>query len=108
MLDFIASIFLYLLIFTAVMFALLIVLIVIISQMPDNNPLKRILTAMSYRVAATFGMTAVAIPLEVMPPVELAYDIAAPIVLALYWLSFFRGAYRGEFSQKRPDMKQHR
>jgi hypothetical protein len=108
MLDFIASIFLYLLIFTAVMFALLIVLIVVISTMPDNNPLKRILTAMSYRVAATFGMTAVAIPLEVLPPVELAYDIAAPIVLALYWFTFFRGVILGQFSQKQPDHKQRR
>jgi hypothetical protein len=34
-----------LLIFVAVMFALCIVLIVVISKMPDDNPLKRILTA---------------------------------------------------------------
>jgi hypothetical protein len=32
-----------LLIFVAVMFALCIVLIVVISKMPDDNPLKRIL-----------------------------------------------------------------
>lgn len=70
MLDFIAEMVKYLLIFTAVMFALFIVLLVIISKMPDNNPLKRILTALSYRVAATFGATAVAIPLEVAPPVK--------------------------------------
>jgi hypothetical protein len=108
MLDFIASIFLYLLIFTAVMFALFIVLLVVISQMPDSNPLKRILTAMSYRVAATLGVTAVAIPLEIVPPVEIAYDIAAPIVLALYWFTFFRDAYRGQFSQKFPDAKHRR
>ena len=39
-----------LLIFVAVMFALCIVLIVVISKMPDDNPLKRILTALSYRL----------------------------------------------------------
>jgi hypothetical protein len=38
-----------LLIFVAVMFALCIVLIVVISKMPDDNPLKRILTALARR-----------------------------------------------------------
>ena len=49
----IAEIFRDLLIFIAVMTALLIALIVIISRMPTDNPLKRVLTALSYRVAAT-------------------------------------------------------
>lgn len=102
MLEFIGNMVMYLLIFTAVMFALFIVLIVVISYMPDNNPLKRILTALSYRVAATFGATAVAIPLEVAPPVELAYDIVAPAVLAFYWFTFFRNIYREHFGEKPP------
>ena len=38
-----------LLIFVAVITALLIALVVVISKMPDTNPLKRILTALSYR-----------------------------------------------------------
>ena len=42
-----------LLIFVVAMTALLIVLIVVVSRMPDDNPLKRILTALSYRVGAT-------------------------------------------------------
>jgi hypothetical protein len=41
-----------LLIFVVAMTALLIVLIVVVSRMPDDNPLKRILTALSYRVGA--------------------------------------------------------
>ena len=53
-----------LLIFVAVMFALCIVLIVVISKMPDDNPLKRILTALSYRLGATLTAGAVAIPVE--------------------------------------------
>ena len=36
-----------LLIFVVAMTALLIVLIVVVSRMPDDNPLKRILTALS-------------------------------------------------------------
>jgi hypothetical protein len=35
--------------------------------MPDDNPLKRILTALSYRVGATAAAGAVAIPIEPMP-----------------------------------------
>ena len=42
-----------LLIFVVVMFALLIALIVVVSKMPDDNPLKRILSALSYRLGAT-------------------------------------------------------
>jgi ABC-type dipeptide/oligopeptide/nickel transport system permease component len=37
-----------LLIFIAVMFALCIVLILVMSMLPNDNPLKRILTALSY------------------------------------------------------------
>jgi hypothetical protein len=85
----------YLLLFTAAMFALFIILIVVISRMPDSNPLKRILTALSYRVGATFGATAVAIPLEPIPGVDVAYDVAAPLLLALYWFTFFRALYQG-------------
>jgi len=44
-----------LLIFIAVMFALCIVLIVVISMLSNDNPLKRILTALSYRIGATLA-----------------------------------------------------
>jgi hypothetical protein len=44
-----------LLIFVVAMTALLIVLIVVVSKLPDDNPLKRVLTALSYRVGATAG-----------------------------------------------------
>ena len=39
-----------LLIFVAVMFALFIALVVVVSKLPADNPLKRILTALSHRV----------------------------------------------------------
>jgi hypothetical protein len=42
-----------LLIFVAVMTALLIILIVVVSKMPSDNPLKRVLTALCYRIGAT-------------------------------------------------------
>jgi hypothetical protein len=83
-----------LLIFIAVMFALCIVLVVVISKMPDDNPLKRILTAFSYRVAATLAAGAVAVPIEPIPGLDVLYDVAVPIVLIWYWFTFFRDTFR--------------
>jgi hypothetical protein len=83
-----------LLIFVAVMFALCIVLIVVISKMPDDNPLKRILTALSYRLGATLATGTVAIPVEPIPGLDVLYDIAVPIALMWYWFTFFRDALR--------------
>ena len=83
-----------LLIFVAVMFALCIVLIVVISKMPDDNPLKRILTALSYRLAATLAAGAVAVPVEPIPGLDALYDIAVPIALIWYWFTFFRDTLR--------------
>jgi uncharacterized protein YggT (Ycf19 family) len=86
----------YLLIFIGVMTTLFVVLVVAISFMPDNNPLKRLLTALSYRVMATLGAAVVAIPIEPIPVVDVAYDVLVPLVLIYYWYTFFRDAYLGE------------
>ena len=77
-----------LLIFVVAMTALLIVLIVVVSRMPDDNPLKRILTALSYRVGATAAAGAVAIPIEPIPGIDALYDIAVPVALIWYWYTF--------------------
>ena len=83
-----------LLIFIAVMFALCIVLIVVISVLPNDNPLKRILTALSYRIGATLAAGMIAIPVEPIPGLDVLYDIAIPIALIWYWFTFFRDAIR--------------
>jgi hypothetical protein len=83
-----------LLIFIAVMFALCIVLLVVISKMPDDNPLKRLLTALSYRIGATLAAGAVAIPIEPIPGLDVFYDIGVPIALIWCWFTFFRDALR--------------
>jgi len=51
-----------LLIFVAVLTALLVVLIVVVARVPGDNPLKRLLTALSYRIGATAAAGALAIP----------------------------------------------
>jgi hypothetical protein len=87
-----------LLIFVAVMTAMLIVLVVAVSKMPDSNPLKRLLTALAYRVGATAAAGALAIPVEPIPGIDALYDIAVPILLLWYWFTFFRDAFlRGGF-----------
>jgi hypothetical protein len=93
MLSMIEEIFRDLLIFVAVMFALSIVLLVVVSKMPDDNPLKRIITALSYRVGATLAAGVVAI-IEPLPGLDVLYDIGVPILLIWYWFTFFRDATR--------------
>ena len=93
-LSVIAEIIKDLLIFVAVMFALLIALVVIVSKMPDDNPLKRVLTALSYRIGATAAAGLLAIPLEPIPGIDVLYDIGVPIALIIYWISFFKSASR--------------
>jgi uncharacterized protein YggT (Ycf19 family) len=67
MLSTVAEIIRDLLIFVGVIAALLVAFVVVVSKMPNTNPLKRILTALCYRLAATLAVGAVAIPSEPIP-----------------------------------------
>jgi hypothetical protein len=93
-LSFIGEIIRDLLIFVGAMTALLVVLIVVVSKMPADNPLKRVLTALCYRVGATAAAGLVAIPVEPIPGLDALYDIAVPLALIWYWFTFFRDAMR--------------
>jgi hypothetical protein len=55
MLSTVAEIIRDLLIFVGVIAALLIALIVVVAKLPDTNPLKRLLTALCYRLGATLA-----------------------------------------------------
>ncbi|MGH9551487.1 MAG: hypothetical protein ACRD3W_19025, partial [Terriglobales bacterium] len=70
------------------------VLVVVVSRLPDDNPLKRILTALSHRLGATLAAGAVAIPVEPIPGLDVLYDIGVPIALVWYWFTFFRDVVR--------------
>jgi len=95
-LSFIGEVIRDLLIFVGAMAVLLVVLIIIVSKMPADNPLKRILTALSYRVGATAAAGLVAIPVEPIPGLDVLYDIAVPLALIWYWFTFFRDAMKGQ------------
>lgn len=98
----------YLLIFVAVMTGMLGVLVVVISTLPDTNPLKRLLTALAYRVGATVAAGALAIPIEPIPGIDGLYDVAVPVVLLWYWFTFFRDTFmRGEL-RRAPASTPHR
>ncbi|HTZ69370.1 MAG TPA: hypothetical protein VMB71_01865 [Acetobacteraceae bacterium] len=84
-----------LLIFVVVMFVLLVGLVFAISRLPQGNPLKRILTALSYRMGATFGAGLLAVPIEPIPGLDALYDIGVPIALIYFWYTFFRDLRRG-------------
>jgi hypothetical protein len=93
-LSFIEEIFRDLLIFVGTMFVLLIALIIVVSRLPNDNPLKRVLTALSYRIGATAAAGLIAIPVEPIPGLDGVYDVVVPIVLLWYWYTFFRDMVR--------------
>lgn len=95
-----------LLIFVVAMTALLIVLTVVVSRMPNDNPLKRLLTALTYRVGATAAAGALAIPIEPIPGIDALYDVGVPILLIWYWFTFFRDAGRMSNVPTTPDQRQ--
>jgi hypothetical protein len=81
-----------LLVFVVAMTVVLAALMVIISRMPNDNPLKRILVALSYRVGATAAAGMLVIPATPFPGLDAIVDIGAPIALIWYWWTFFRDA----------------
>jgi membrane protein implicated in regulation of membrane protease activity len=83
-----------LLIFVVAMSALLVGFLVTVSRMPDDNPLKRIMIALSYRIGATAAAGMIAIPATPIPGLDAIIDIGAPIALLWYWYTFVRDLLR--------------
>ena len=84
-----------LLVFVVAMSVVLAALLVIISRLPNDNPLKRILVALSYRVGATAAAGMLVIPATPIPGLDAVVDIGAPLALIWFWWTFFRDARRG-------------
>ncbi len=77
-----------LLIFVGACFALLIVLLIVVARMPEGNPLRQLLAELCRHVAITLAAGAVAIPIEPIPGLDVAYDTVVPIALLYYWIKF--------------------
>ena len=84
-----------LLVFIVAMTVVLSALIVIISRMPNDNPLKGVLVALSYRVGATAAAGMLVIPAIPIPGLDAIVDFGAPLALIWYWWTFFRDARPG-------------
>jgi hypothetical protein len=91
-----------LLVFIVAMAVVLGALLVIISRMPNDNPLKRILVSLSYRVGATAVAGMLVIPAMPIPGLDAVVDIGAPLALIWYWWTFFRNARRGPSGKPPP------
>jgi hypothetical protein len=73
-----------------VLIALALILLVVVSRMPADNPLRQVLNLLIARIGATAATGALAIPTEPIPGLDLIYDIGAPVFLIYYWYTFFK------------------
>jgi hypothetical protein len=82
-----------LLIAVGVIVVLLVATVIALVKMPAGNPLKRLLTALCFRLGATALAGILAIPIEPIPGLDALYDVGAPLLLLVYWVSFFMSAH---------------
>ena len=82
-----AAIIRYTLFFTAGMSALGVGCVFVISGLSPDNPLKRILSALAVRFAATAAMGILSIPAESIPGINTLWDAAAPLALLGLWIT---------------------
>ena len=67
----------------------LLVLLLVISRLPRGNRARLLMSALAMRVGATAFAGLVAVPIEPIAGLDVLYDVAAPIILLVYWLRFF-------------------
>jgi hypothetical protein len=80
---------------TAALIALVLVLVVVVSNMRDN-PLKEFLSALTRRLGVTAGLTVMSIPINAAFDeigIGELYDIGLVIFLCFYWFNFFKKLY---------------
>jgi hypothetical protein len=79
-----------LLVFIGAMAVLSVATLIAIARLPADNPLRRILYALSLRVGITVGAGVVAMPAQSIPGVDVAYDVAVPTALIYFWVTLIR------------------
>jgi hypothetical protein len=73
----------------AALIALTLVLLVIVAHLP-GSPLKDMLAALAKRIGATAAIALLGVPLEPIPGVDVLYDAAGVVFLAIYWFGIFK------------------
>jgi hypothetical protein len=87
-LNLVAQIVRDLLIFVGACLAILVVVLIVIARMPRDNPLRQLLSELCRHLAVTLAAGAVAIPIEPIPGLDVAYDTVVPIALLYFWIKF--------------------
>lgn len=80
----------FLLLFALALVVLFVVLLVVVSKMPNDNPLKMLLSALSHRVGATAGVMVVDPVATGLPVVGEVWDFATIAWLIYFWFTFLR------------------
>jgi len=70
--------------------AIFAILIVVIARMPQDNPLRMLLAALSHRIGATGGLMLVDPIATSVPLGGEVFTIVSLIFLAYYWYTFFK------------------
>jgi hypothetical protein len=69
---------------------LLVGLLVAISFMPKENPLRQVLAALTMPVGTMLAVGALGIPIEAIPGIDALYDLAGVVLIAFTWFKFAR------------------
>jgi hypothetical protein len=80
----------FLLLFALTLIVLFVVLLVVVSKMPNDNPLKTLLSALSHRVGATAGLMVVDPVATGLPVIGEVWDFATIAWLIYFWFTFLR------------------
>jgi hypothetical protein len=80
----------FLLLFALALIVLFVVLLVVVSKMPNDNPLKMLLSALSHRVGATAGLMVVDPVATGLPVIGEVWDFATTAWLIYLWFTFLR------------------
>lgn len=77
-------------VFALAIVGLLVLLLFVISKMPNDNPLKMILISLAQRLAATVAVAVIDAAATPLPVGDVVIDVGSWMVLAYYWFIFIR------------------
>jgi hypothetical protein len=80
----------FILVLALALIALFIVLLIVVSMMPNSNPLKMILAAFAHRVGATAGLMMLDPVATTVPVAGEVWDLATMMWLIYFWYTFFK------------------
>lgn len=86
--EFLADIVKYIVLGAIALVALTLLSFYLASKLPPDNPLYRLMNALSQRLAVTTGLFIITPPIELIPVFDALYDIGAAAFLGWYWWRF--------------------